>query len=265
MLLAVFQQIFEASDPCQLTRSVEPMKHSLFSLLVSLKDKEITSRNLSLLMYFYMELTRTRLTVDLLNVLLKANGFFRSRLRAFAMRNTCKIAEEMMRNPPIFPETDKTGGPASHRERAVGLLSFVTGSPVHRFHVALNLSYLSLLHNKDEGETLHGYLKMFNKIIQEEQKLCEINEENFGNHKKNPDSYKAHEYSEQYLIHYGDRIVKFLEVTDESNSAITAVGLPALCRRKTTDFATTKASAAEMQEGPFREGTMNVFKCYRND
>ena len=36
-------------------------------------------------------------------------------------------------------------------------------------------SYLSVLHNKDEGEGIHSYLHMFEKILAEEIKMrCEI-------------------------------------------------------------------------------------------
>lgn len=79
LLLATFCQLFESVLPMEKYHSDDIRQHFLFSILVYLEDKEITSRNLSLVRYFYMEFTRgSRLQIDPMKVLNKADDFLRS-------------------------------------------------------------------------------------------------------------------------------------------------------------------------------------------
>merc|ERR1712176_1027913 len=97
----------------------------------------------------------------------------------------------------------------------------------------------------EKSEENHGFLKIFSKVIKEEMKLREANEDYMG--KEEPPSdhiYKSHEFSSSFCCAMGDSIKKFLEekyenIDDWLDSQLSR----RLIRRDITKLATTKKSA----------------------
>ena len=102
---------------------------------------------------------------------------------------------------------------------------------------------------------MHGYLKMFVKIIKCEMQLDDADCDEIDKHQPTSDDYKVHEFSKYHVAHYGHVLRKFLvgEETDQEESLYQMI-LPSLVRKRATEFATTKASAEEMSQEDYFDG-----------
>jgi hypothetical protein len=141
-----------------------------------MEGKEQTSSECQLIRYAYMESTRTNsFSYEPLKILSKWDEFSRSRLCIW-MRN--KVMNCFLNSMEwIFPQKEEMVDFSKSLDDGFGMKSWVCGHEVPSFEVALNLSYFGVLHNKEDSKEIHGFLKIFQKVIKEELLLRETNME----------------------------------------------------------------------------------------
>lgn len=228
-------------------------KHFWMSALIFLEDKEKTSTTLQLIRYSYMEVVKGGIfLMDPGKIFAKIDSKIRSRLMLYCLKRYVTTFSEMCLNPPRVTKTI-SGKEALASEDIVGsLLSWVDGLPVKNFEVALNLSYLGVLHNKEEGDLVHGYLKIFDKVIDQERKLYDASIENMTIGTDNiASNLKDHEFSASAVKSFSNATKQYLakkhgNYESWANSAFSN----ALLKKTFEDFATSKASAPEYADDP---------------
>lgn len=185
-------------------------KHFLSSLLFYMEDKENTSSSMQTFRYAYMEMIKgPNRMMDPLKVLNKISDKPRSRLLVWAIKRFMTAFIKMLESPPVFglKETDDLANETS-QDLVQNLISWVTLEPVKKFETCINLCYFGVLHNKEEGDKVAGFLKIFEKVIQEELLLRDSNPMFMGGSEP-PEghSYKSHEFSPSMVSKMG-RVVK---------------------------------------------------------
>lgn len=135
--------------------TAESRKVFNFCMLVYLEDKEKVSSDLLLMRYFYMEGLRSQ--PALAKVFEKLDPVLRSRLQVW-LRVRLKTMIEMGAEVQLQNTLDflKKG------------LNFITLKPLKTFSQILMLSYVGVLHNKEETNEVYGFFKIFNKVLKEE-------------------------------------------------------------------------------------------------
>jgi len=93
----------------------------------------------------------------------------------------------------------------------VNLISWVDLKPISSFSIALNLSYIGSLHNKDERDQLQGYFKIFNKVISEELELRKSATHLMGFDTRKDLKYRDHEFDYKFATYCGLEVRKYLE------------------------------------------------------
>jgi len=235
------------------------LQHSLFLTLVYLEDKESVAADLSLARYAYMSLMQdtTFEKPDPMKIVSKLCATPRSRLLVHIHRNYFKTFSKMAEDPPkIFKTTDDVS-----RDSFVGLLSWVTGTPVKSLQSALHLSYMAQVHNKNEGSRYHGNFKIFDKIINQELKLRNARVECMRTESLY-EELRSHEFNLNYVICAIESLKRQL-ATVKSIEEIEAEALISLSAKSIFEFATTKASFMTSESDEYRiNGRYNVnIKC----
>nr|DAZ87940.1 TPA_asm: hypothetical protein [Tricladiphe virus] len=253
-ILTMWMQFFEAemnSRPKNISQKI--WNHFWASFLILLEDKEITSRNLANIRYAYMEMTTGNVwSIDPLKITKKLDKAIRSRLYLWIIKRIFMTFREMLQRSIIF---SKKGKENVTSDKVEGLISWVDGSKLNRFEQALNLSYMSVFHNKDECNNISSYLKMFKKIISEEIKLRNAREDRMGWISPDDNDFRTHEFSLNHAIGGGLAIKRFFDMQmDNSSSYLLKKCCEALDKQTMLKLATTKSSACEMDENPFEMG-----------
>nr|WPR16587.1 MAG: RNA-dependent RNA polymerase [Spider peribunya-like virus 2] len=219
--------------------------HFWIALLIYLEDKEQTSTNLQLVRYAYMEVIKGgALRPEPEKITNKLAKIIRSRLLLWCLDQIATAFIRMARHPPKIGRAMKYDMEEESQDTAEGLLSWITHKPLPKFEVALNLSYMGVLHNKDEGNLVHGYLKIFDKLLTQELKVKDASIEDMTVGKKLVASeLKDHEFSaaavKAFATHTRDRLQsKFGDYDAWAKSLFTEV----LSDKTVLELATTKSS-----------------------
>lgn len=230
-------------------RDEDITSHFLASLLFYLEDKEATSSSMQSFRYAYMEMIKgPDRKLDPFKILSKMKERPRSRLQVWATRKFITCFEIMLDKPPSFgiKESEDLADEAT-QDIANGLLSWVTCRDVKRFEICLNLCYFGVLHNKEEGDKVTGFLKIFEKVIEEERKLRECDVRYHGNEEPPiGHEYKSHEFSMSYVAASARTAKNFLK-NKGSNSLKWLYNkiYETLASKDILEFATMKSSAEE--------------------
>jgi len=161
----------------------------------------------------YMKMTKgTDEILEPLQVCEKLDTCVRSRLQLWFYKVGLKRFIEMSGNKVRYgdvSDAEKT------KARVYGFKSFVDGSIIHRYEVALSMSYVCVLHNEKEGERMNGFLKIFNKIAKEELALSRSRPEHMTHKKELANSkyieYRSHEFSSENVRYNASRLKETLK------------------------------------------------------
>lgn len=124
--------------------------------------------------------------------------------------------------------------------------------PIRSFEAALNLSYLSVFHNNDEGDKNQANFKIFNKVIKLEMLMRTARGEDMVRASPPPGDLGAHEFSRNAVLSNGEALGKYFDVTrGDRFRYLESTCLHALRSRTLSEFATTKASACTMKLDEF--------------
>jgi hypothetical protein len=129
----------------------------------------------------------------------KLTKLFRSRLPILCFKRIFKACAKMIKNPPrlmsaplsednevpeFFAESEKAfdevGDVNASKDVWENLINFIDMSEIKSYQIALDLSYLSHLHNKSEHEERNSERKIFTKMIEEELKMRDTDKQNMG-------------------------------------------------------------------------------------
>jgi hypothetical protein len=171
------------------------LSHFNASMLFWLEGKEQTSKETQQIRYAYMEcIKNNRFSHDPLKILGKWDEFTRSRLGIW-MRHKVISCFKNMGPTTNFVPIDSNNILEFNRsmDRDCKLRSWITGREVGKFEVALNLSYFGVLHNKEDSKEMHGYLKIFEKVLSEEIRMRDVKKENLG--VESPENPIDHEFN----------------------------------------------------------------------
>jgi hypothetical protein len=188
-------------------------EHFNASLLFWLEGKEQTSKEVQQVRYAYMEVCMDNfINHNPLKILSKWEEFSRSRLCIWMRKRVINCLANMKPGKRYtsldefdITEFDKT------LDKDCAVISWVTGKEVGKFEIALNLSYFGVLHNKEDSKEMHGYLKIFQKVISEELKMRDAKKENMGRTSNNPADLRSHEFNTDFVCAIGDTLARKLE------------------------------------------------------
>jgi hypothetical protein len=135
------------------------------------------------------------------------------------------------------------------------LLSWVSLRRIPKFEIALNLSYFGVLHNKEEGNKIHGFLKIFEKIISEEIRLRDVNTAFCGSMEPDLDhDYLSHEFSPTFIANCAMAVKK--KLYDKGNGTYDWIFeriYTVLAKKDMLEFATMKSSAMNIVNRRYEE------------
>lgn len=191
MLLEQFEDLSDEVDRMAVSRVYPAFRNCL---LILLQDKDSTSRNLQQLRYYYMQLlsgSRDCLT-NSLKVLSKFDDIFRNRLIVFYMQRLRAIHESLPEDifrrgfleSRLKKELDEEAEEESKRsgESIPDVEQHVFTDPIDTpfgFSIrgpddVLLASYMSVLHNKNEGNYGHGVMQILDKICEAQLRAKEL-------------------------------------------------------------------------------------------
>jgi len=232
------EDLSSVSDDC--------MSHFNASLLFWLEGKEQTSKEVQQVRYAYMDCVMDNFINHFpLKILSKWEPFSRSRLCIWMRKRTMNCLMNMkpgVRYTSVdefdLSEFDKT------LDKDCSIISWVTGKPVGRFEIALNLSYFGVLHNKEDSKEMHGFLKIFQKVISEELKMREARPDSMGVESLTRTQLGSHEFNSDFVCAIGDTLLGRIEKKHpEPKSWIMNRAMDRLLSRDVEKLATMKKSA----------------------
>lgn len=219
-ILATWLHLYNIT-PMQTTLDKIPeeiQRHLNICTLVWLEGKEQTSKELQQVRYAYMEVVRhNHINYDPLKILEKWDSFSRSRLLVWCRKRimTCFKSTKLSQiNTSVIPLTKKDYN--ASLDTCNGIFSWVTHNSVPKFEIALNLSYLGSLHNKEHTVEIHGMLKVYTKVVKEELKMRNCREHNMGLNDPPLEELRDHEFSKCFVAHMGDCVKQ--EITERFGS-----------------------------------------------
>jgi len=232
-ILALWCELYKVRMRDVLT---EPLKHQdliktfATSFLIYMEDKAKTSENLQNIRYMYMEVIKTGPTPrDVYKMLTKMDNKVRSRLLLWIYHRLIESFEKMIENPPKSislgvlsskdndeddDELEEKINPAKSTsgDNFSGLLNWITGEEIKHFEIALNLSYLGVLHNKDESEENQANHQILRKIVDLEIKMRDADVTYMGyKTKEKLEDYKTHEFDYKFALICGNTVKTYLE------------------------------------------------------
>jgi hypothetical protein len=249
------------------TENLRVKKHFLLALLILLESKTQTSANLQQIRYMYMKTMKVkRLYANPLENLVKLDPRPKSRLLVWIYNRILDAFTLMTEKRPSISASEiakiRNPADAKNEDEVSGdvfndLLSWVDGSEIPNYKIALNLSYLGVLHNKDDAEQIHGFLKIFEKVVKEELNLRKADIENMGYSSLPASKLKDHEFNTNHARACGIRIkaeiMKKQNLTDTKKFDHWLLTEIARKSHHTTieEFATMKASAVIDHDGTY--------------
>jgi hypothetical protein len=221
-------------------------KHFNTSLLFWMEGKEQTSKECQQIRYAYMDVCMENfLNFNPLKILSKWEHFSRSRLCIWMRKKVINCFRNM--NPLLLYTSDEEfniGEFNKSQDNNCKLTSWITGSEVGKFEIALNLSYFGVLHNKEDSKEMHGSKKIFEKVISEEIKMRNADKVKMGISSETYSNLKSHEFNKNFVIHMGDNIKDILRKKHENvNEWMIDRFSQKLIERDLTQLATMKKSA----------------------
>jgi hypothetical protein len=236
-------------------------------LMCYLEDKPQTSENLMLIRYAYMECAKhSIMPPDPLKVLKKVTNMPRSRLLVFVLKRVIEVFSEMQLNPPkvlsfdeetlqklkidskVLKEISDNPRENISQEAFVGMISWITKGPIFNYQIALEESYVGVLHNKEEGDEFQGYLKIFSKIISEELIMHDpkVRKEFMGyGSEMDPRKVQDHEFNLKWVLWCSELTRKYLNDQNggKFDEVFEAKLMYAMQHKTAEGLATLKASA----------------------
>jgi hypothetical protein len=242
---AIWRDIFEETHNDNSHAKVEIMT----TVLLMMENKETTSSPTFNSRYMYMEMLKPEeWTCDPFKVLTKYPILIRSRLLLWLVKRLISNFLQMLKNrSPIRFKINENDGIQEEVGEIPFITSYLSGNPVRNISVALNISYIGMYHNVDKGEKLHGFLKIFSKIISEELKMrdADINKmKNFDHsYVGKPCELKSHEYCLNHVRNIGITLRNHWKKKGFSSSDLKLIVLNALSDVSFEELSTMKASA----------------------
>jgi hypothetical protein len=223
----------------------------LACLLMAMENKDHTSSPSFNTRYMYMEMLKPwEFKSDPFKVLSKFQDRIRSRYMLWMMHRICDEFTQMLldRTPISF---DEEVYESEDYVRSLGrvpfLRSYISGRPLEHFSVAVNLSYIGVFHNVDKGEKIHGFLKIFSKVISEEKKLRLADPEKMHDlnyhYKDTGRNLRSHEFSVDHARSIGRELKRHWKKKGLHESDIKQIVISALSDVTFEELATMKASA----------------------
>jgi hypothetical protein len=211
-----------------------------------MEGKEQTSKECQQIRYAYMEVCMENfLNFNPLKILNKWEEFSRSRLCIWMRKKVMNCFRNL--DPTLLYTSEEEfdfGEFSKSQDKNCKLLSWISGNEVGKFEIALNLSYFGVLHNKEDSKEMHGFLKIFEKVISEEMKMRETRTEKLGIESDSYDDLKSHEFNKNFVAHMGDVIKQKLEKKyDDVDGWMIDKFSQKLIERDLTHLATMKKSA----------------------
>jgi hypothetical protein len=186
------------SEDCQ--------KHFNASFLFWMEGKEQTSKECQQIRYAYMEVCMENfLNFNPLKILSKWEHFSRSRLCIWMRKKVINCFRNL--DPMILYTSEEEfniGEFDKSQDKDCKLRSWISGNEVGKFEIALNLSYFGVLHNKEDSKEMHGFLKIFEKVISEEIKMRNSDVIKMGSSSESYDMLNTHEFNKNVVVHMGD-------------------------------------------------------------
>jgi hypothetical protein len=198
------------------------LRHAMAGFLVMLECSGTTSQALQQTRYIYVKGFGGDMLVPSNPTLLleKLPKRIHSRLLAYFYHNIGSVSNQLKMKKPVFGKQmlqklveegveDEISG-----EVISGCPSYVDLEDSPSFQFVMTLSYLGYLHNKDKSsDKIHGYLKIFEKIIAEELKMHDgtARKEFMGwNSEIQTDKINTHEFNLEYVCLCGESVRRML-------------------------------------------------------
>lgn len=236
-------------------------KTTNFLVLTMFADNTSVTDMLQNVRYAYMEVCSSKIgVVDPLKIV-KKFPLPRNRLCVFIYRKFVESFSKMTVRRPQYNlvEKEPTYDPeetSPSRDTFCNLINWLTGSEIFRFEQAIELSYLGVLHNKDEGDIAQGQFQILNKIIGQEIEMRYARPERMGNVGGQPLSdIRTHEFDANFVLAAGELLAN--DAKDQfSNSRNSYVEekLRSMRKKRIEEFATFKSSARKLYDSTWSHG-----------
>jgi len=225
-LLEISGQDFLSSEP---HRKMKWLPELLAIFLISMENKEHTSSTIMNFRYAYNECVDSDriLRNNPFKIVEKFPVVIRSRLLMFFLSNFNEVFKNVETRIDIdLIKTERTKVNRSDdddlvdpsQDKMSGFKSFVSLNEVEDFSQVLNLMYFGVFHEKSKGESIHGYLKIFNKVVDEEIKMRQTRPELLGTKRisepLNPHFLRSHEFDYRHNYEIGKNLRKTLDLAD---------------------------------------------------
>jgi hypothetical protein len=212
-----------------------------------MEGKEQTSKEIQQVRYAYMDVCMDNMiNHDPLKIISKWERYSRSRLCIW-LRKRVMTCFMNMKPGKRYTSTEEFNIAEFDKslDKDCNLISWVTGRPVRKFEIALNLSYFGVLHNKDDAKEMHGFLKIFQKVVSEEIKMRDARPEHMGTKSTSAEKLRSHEFNTNFVCAIGDMLKNKLEEKHpDCKSWLLNRGVERLLGRDIEKLATMKKSAA---------------------
>lgn len=198
MMIELFGEPISKMFSWQLSRKTQ--NHSLFAILAYLEDKQQTSADLQLARFAYMECLTCEIRSPL-KIVNKLDFRPKSRLLVWIHKRFYECFKRMSYSVPKYVlSNDKRTGVETRYDN---LISFIDLKEIETARVAINLSYLGVLHNRDEGDQTHGEMAILQKMIKLEVQMRESRLSHLGYKQlSKPEELGVHEFSPDHIKAY---------------------------------------------------------------
>jgi len=257
-ILTIFASFFDVfSSKLTLDHRNRATKEALFFTLVFLENANQTSEFLQQLRFSYMKTNSSKLmSVPYLENISKFPTIIRSRLAAFAIKNTISSFLSMSRNRtqryPTYDDVQIDGS----QDNVDDLISFISKEKLYNYEEALALSYGGIYHNKDKANQMSSNLQIFVKMTKEELKLRAIDSVTKGAIGDiSPDDIPSHGFHQQHLNNCALKILESLRDKGISETDMNLKICSNLNKITYEEFATFKASLemSHLDIGPWKD------------
>lgn len=231
-------------------QSIPCKEEIMATILTYLENKDSSSSPLFNVRYMYMSMIIPKgLNCNPFKVLDKFPRVIRSRLLLWNLKRILTNFKLMLVKretlgsyEPIINDDDVEDDIS--RDSIPGLLSYVSGNELPSFSCAVSLSYIGTYHNSDKNVKIHGFLKIFSKILKEELKIRETTIQSMKGHDiKLPSEYKSHEFSEIHIHNVSNALKTHWKKKGVADDYIRDKILKDLSKVTFSELSTFKASA----------------------
>jgi hypothetical protein len=229
-----------------------PCKQEIMAtLLTYLENKDSCSAPLFNVRYMYMSMIVPKiLKCDPFKVLSKFPTVIRGRSLIWHLKKMFLNFGRMLNNRAHGSLEPDLGGDEAEdddivaKDKIPGLLSYISGKEIPSLSCAISLSYIGTFHNPDKSVKIHGFLKIFSKVLKEEMKVRDTTTEAMKGLEQKPlNEYKSHEFNEIHIDQIMKAMKRHWKKKGLSFKQIKRKIHTDLSRVKFSDLSTFKASA----------------------